>query len=37
MEKLEKMYKLEEEEKNIPENILEEMIMYLYTHGLIIK
>ena len=31
------MYKLEEEEKNIPENILEEMIMYLYTHGLIIK
>jgi len=37
MEKLEKMYKLEEEEKNIPENILEEMIIYLYTHGLIIK
>ena len=31
------MYKLSEEEKSIPENILQEMIMYLYTNGLIIK
>ena len=31
------MYKLSDEEKNIPENILQEMIMYLYTNGLIIK
>ena len=37
MEELEQMYKLSNEEKNIPENILQEMIMYLYTNGLIIK
>ena len=37
MEELENMYKLSDEEKNISENILQEMIMYLYTNGLIIK
>ena len=37
MEELEQMYKLTEEEKNIPDFILQEMIMYLYTNGLIIK
>ena len=37
MEELEKMYKLTEEEKSIPENILQEMILYLYANGLIIK
>ena len=31
------MYKLTDEEKNIPENILNEMTMYLYTNGLIMK
>jgi len=37
MEELEQMNKLTEEEKNIPEYILEEMIAYLYSNGLIIK
>ena len=37
MEGLEQMYKLTEEEKNIPENILDEMMSYLYTNGIIIK
>ena len=37
MEELEQMYKLTEEEKNIPDFILQEMIIYLYTNGLIIK
>ena len=37
MEELEQIYKLSEEEKNIPDNIVQEMIMYLYTNGLIIK
>ena len=31
------MNKLSEEEKIIPENILEEIILYLYTHGLTMK
>jgi len=31
------MNKLSEAEKTIPENILQEIIMYLYTNGLIIK
>ena len=31
------MYKLTDEEKNIPENILNEMKMYLYTNSLIMK
>ena len=37
MEELDQMSKLSEEEKAIPENILQEMIMYLYTNGLIMK
>ena len=37
MEELEQMNKLTEEERNIPENIVQEMISYLYTNGLIIK
>ena len=37
MEEFEHMNKLTEEEKNIPEDILQEIIMYLYTNGLIIK
>ena len=37
MEEFEQMNKLTEEEKNIPEDILQEIIMYLYTNGLIIK
>ena len=37
MEELEKMNKLSEEEKIIPENILQEILMYLYTNGLIMK
>ena len=37
MEELEQMYKLTDEEKNIPENIIQEMILYLYKNGLIIK
>ena len=32
-----KMNKLSDEEKIIPENILQELLMYLYTNGLIIK
>ena len=31
------MNKLSEEEKIIPENIIEEIILYLYTHGLTMK
>jgi len=37
MEELVQMNKLSEAEKTIPENILQEIIMYLYTNGLIIK
>jgi len=37
MEELVQMNKLSEVEKTIPENILQEIIMYLYTNGLIIK
>ena len=37
MEEFEQMNKLTEEEKNIPEDILQEIIMYLYTNRLIIK
>ena len=37
MEEFEQINKLSEEEKNIPKNILQEIIMYLYTNGLIIK
>ena len=37
MEELGQMNKLSEEEKTIPDNILQEIIMYLYTNGLILK
>ena len=37
MEEYEQMNKLSEEEKTIPENILQEIIMYLYSNGLIMK
>ena len=37
MEEFEQMSKLTEEEKNIPEDLVQEMIMYLYTNGLTIK
>ena len=37
MEEFEKINKLSEEEKYIPDNILQEILMYLYTNGLIMK
>ena len=37
MEEFEKMNKLLQEEKYIHENILQEILMYLYTNGLIMK
>ena len=37
MEEFEQMNKLSEEEKIIPEDILQEIIIYLYTNGLIMK
>ena len=36
MEEFEKMNKLLQEEKYIHENILQEILMYLYTNGLTI-
>ena len=37
MAEFENILKLSEEEKTIPENILQEIIIYLYTNGLIMK
>ena len=37
MEEFGNILKLSEEEKTIPENILQEIIIYLYTNGLIMK